>query len=190
MRFKLNPIILVFFFSFSSCSIKGDFKGLYSYYSKTKSKNPTLFYKPNKSDTICNITNASVKSRIVIINGLDLKKCIDVSSNSIIYFWSPKCKSKVCFPLDIVQSVCNSQNIDLYVVAEYYDLEQMEINHEITRPIFGIDTEYYKTNLTKKYITKFLEDIKLDSNTYNRYFYFKKGVFIESYESIYNIKVN
>ena len=78
--------------------------------------------------------------------------------------------------------------MDLYIVAEYYDLEQMELSHKITRPIFGIDTEYYRTSLTKKYITKFLEDMKLDSNTYNRYFYFKNGVFIKSYESIYEVK--
>lgn len=186
---KKNLYLLLFLiFLFSSCSVNGGFEGLYSYYSKTKSKNPNLFFKPNNNDSICKIKNNELKYKIIIINGLDLKKCISNNKSSLIYLWSPKCKSKICYPLEIIQTFCNSKNIDLYIVAEYYNLEQMEVNYSISKPIFGIDVNYYKTSLTKKYTKKFLDDLKSDSNTLNRYFYFKNGSFIKSYDSMYDIK--
>ena len=170
-----------------SCSIKGSFKGLYSYYNKTNSANPNLFFKPINTDSLCYYTNENLKSKIVIVKGTDLKKCLTKKGNVLLYIWSPKCKSKICFPLEIVENYCTSNNIDLYIVAEYYDLEEMQISRKIKRPIFGIDTKYYKTNLTKKYLSKFLLDMDVNIKTNNRYFYFKNGVFLKSYESIYDI---
>ncbi len=183
-------LYLLFFLLFlcSSCSINGGFEGLYSYYSKTESKNPNLFYKPDNNESICTIKKHELKPQIIIINGIDIKKCMSTNKNSLIYLWSPKCKSKICYPLEIIQSFCNSKNIDLYVVAEYYNLEQMEVNYTISRPIFGVDVNYYKTSLTKKYIKKFLNDLESDSTTINRYFYFKNGSFVKSYESVYDLK--
>jgi hypothetical protein len=172
---------------FTSCTIKGSLKGLYSYYKSTKAADPKLFIKA-KADSLCYYTNENPNSKIVIVNGKDLKRCINQKEKALIYVWGPKCTSKVCFPVEVVQSYCNSKNIDLFVVAEYYDLEQMQITHDIKRPIFGIDTEYYKTSLTDKYVSLFSKDIGIMDNTYNRYYYFKDGVFLNSYESIYDLK--
>ena len=89
-----------------------------------------------------------------------------------------------------MQSTCDLKNIELYIVAEYYDSEKMKIKYNIKRPIIGIDTEYYKTSLTSKYVNRFLNDI--DSNIKwndfsNRCLYFENGKFIKSYESIYSV---
>ena len=67
--------------------------------------------------------------------------------------------SKVCIPLNVIQEICNKKNIQLYIVAEYYDLELMNKEYNISSPILGIDTDYYKTNLTSKYVKNFIKDI-------------------------------
>ncbi len=184
-KFILSIIICLTFTT--SCAIKGNFKGLYSYYKKTESANPNLFLKSIKIDSLCLYTYENLKSKIVIINGNDLKKCISQKELALVYFWNPNCKSKICYPLELVENYCSSRNIDLFIVAEYYDLDQMQVSHNIKRPIFGIDTKYYKTNLTKKYLSHFLKDIDINITTDDRYFYFKNGVFSKSYKSVYDL---
>lgn len=171
----------------ASCTIKGSLKGLYSYYDKTKSENPDLFLKPIQKDLVCQYTYESVKGKIVVINGLDLKKCLAKKGNSLIYIWGPKCTSKLCFPLEVVQNYCDEKNIDLYIVAEYYDSELMMVSHNIKRPIFGIDTKHYKTSLTRKYINLFLNDMDISTVNEERYLYIKDGIFLKSAESIYDL---
>ena len=51
----MNKFFLVIIFIFCiSCSINGGLQGLYSYYSKTKSKNSQLLIKPSSSAPTCN----------------------------------------------------------------------------------------------------------------------------------------
>jgi hypothetical protein len=51
MKKYFHNIVLIFFTSllFFSCTIKGNFKGLYSYYDKTKSEKPELLISLNDS---------------------------------------------------------------------------------------------------------------------------------------------
>lgn len=185
---KNNYLIIFFYSSFvflliSSCSIKGNFKGLYSYYNSTKSERPEMLISVDKSTSVCEIKQTNIP-KIYIINGTQLKQCL-LKEKALIYIWGPKCSSKICVPLEILQRDCNTKGIDLYIVAEYYDTEQMELKYDIKRPIFGIDIEYYKTSLTSKYLSKFIYDITAtvdESN--NRFFYFEDGVFIKTYNSI------
>lgn len=173
----------VFVIIISSCAIKGSLKGLYSYYDKTKSENPNLFLKDVNPNSLCYYSNENVNSKVFVTNGLKLKKCISQNSNTLIYIWSPQCKAPSCLPLDVVQNFCDTRNIDLFIVAQYYDSEQMTVSYTIKRPIFGIDTEYYKTNLTKKYLSLFLKDLNANA-TDERYLYFKNGVFLKSFNSL------
>jgi hypothetical protein len=191
---KKNIIViftsLLISFLFTSCAIKVSFKGLYSYYERTKKESPNLLHKVNNPETICNIKTRELNPKILVINGTQLKNCIDKNRKTLIYIWGPKCRSQMCSPPEIAQSTCDINNIELYIVSEYYDSEKMNENYNISRYIFGIDTLYYKTSLTTKYVSLFLLDlgVVLKKDDYNRFLYFENGKFIKSYESVYDIE--
>ena len=172
-----------------SC-IKVSFKGLYSYYNVANKEKPTIFFKTNDLNLICSKKKDS-NYKVLIINGSSLKQCIKENTKSIIYMWSPNCHSKNCIPLQLIQKHCEENNYKLYVVSEYYDSDKMDYEYGLSNSLYAIDTEFYKTDLTTKYLDKFFKDIDLNlvvSSTYNRYFYFEKDKFIQSFDSIDEIK--
>lgn len=176
---KKTILFSLFFFQLlSSCSINGNFQGLYSYYDKTKSENPNLLVETDSIINICEIEKKETP-KVYIINGKDLKECIKKFDDLLIYIWSPKCKSKFCYPLNVLQQNCNNNKIELIVVSEYYDNELMQIEYGINKPIFGIDTNYYNTNTTSKYLSKFIFDLTSIENIEGRLLYFKNGVFVK-----------
>ena len=180
------PFLLIY-----SCTIKGNFKGLYSYYSITKKENPNLFINSNNINVICNKDFKNDNNVIYITNGLTLKECLNSNEKSIVYIWGAKCKSKICYPLEVIQNYCNKNNFKLYIVSEYYDSEGMSRNHDIETNILAVDTKHYNTDLTKKYLNLFFNDVDKNidyNNLENKYLYFEKDVFIKSAESIYQIK--
>lgn len=182
---KLLVLLLLIFIA--SCTIKGDFKGLYSYFRDTQNKRPDLFITLDSSDTL-NLNSAKENNKIYIINGLQLKKCLRSNNKSIVYFWDLNCKSKICYPLELIQAHCKKNNLSLFVVATYYDAEIMSFNYELDKNILAVDTKYYKSSLVNKYLTKFLKDIdsKLIYEDLNRYLYFERDTFVNDYRSIYD----
>lgn len=179
----LVTIISIFW---TSCSINGGFQGLYSYYSKTKFKDPQLLIKPAISTPLCAIGRSGTP-RVYLINGLDLRDCISATDKAVVYLWAPKCKSKFCYPLNSLQQKCNMKNITLFIVAEYYDNDLMQINYITSRPIFGIDVEYYQSNKTSKYLSKFLYDLAAKGEMVGRLIYFEDGLFKNSFEQVEEI---
>lgn len=184
IKFIISTIVVLSIIS--SCTIKGSFRGLYSYYKTTNRESPDLLRKA-KPDSVCYYTNENGNSKVIIVTGLDIKKCISKSKEALVYIWRPNCSSQICLPLEIVQNYCNSKNIDLFIVAEYYDSKKMQIKWNIKRPIYGIDTKYYRTSLTKKYLERFLKDLEIKTISEDTYLYFKNGEFSKSGESIYDI---
>ena len=182
---KLLVLLLLIFILL--CTIKGDFKGLYSYLRDTQNKRPDLFITLDSSDTL-NLNSAKENNKIYIINGLQLKKCLRSNNRSIVYFWDLNCKSKICYPLELIQAHCKKNNLSLFVVATYYDAEIMSFNYELDKNILAVDTKYYKSSLVNKYLTKFLKDIdsKLIYEDLNRYLYFERDTFVNDYRSIYD----
>lgn len=75
------------------------------------------------------------------------------------YIWTPKCSSDRCIPLSTLQAYADKRHWELFIVAEYYDMPTMSKLYDIERPVFGIDCEYYKTNLTEKYVARFMKDV-------------------------------
>jgi hypothetical protein len=179
----LGNIVLMFC---TTCSIKGSFQGLYSYYSKTKSQDPQLLVVPDALISVCEI-NKPDTPRIIVINGSMLKECIMANNKAVVYLWAPKCKGKFCYSLNFLQQKCDTKGVTLYVVAEYYDTQLMQINYKINKPISGIDVEYYNSDRTSKYLSKFIYDLTLRSNISGRLIYFEDGVFKRSFESIEEI---
>lgn len=166
-----------------SININGSFRGLYSYYKKTKEENPTLLIRPEANSSVCTLTNSS-SPNVYMINGKSLKECISQEQDAIVYIWDINCGSKYCYTPEIVQIACEDKNISLYIVAEYYDSEPMMINYNTEKPIFGIDTEYYKSNLTHKYLSKFIDDLTGQKETTYGFFHFKDGNFVKRFKSV------
>jgi len=146
-------------------------------------ENPSLYVADDKINFICEIKKTDTP-KVYVVNGNDIKKCISTKKKSIVYIWGPKCKSKICFPLELLQQKCNTKKIDLYIIAEYYDNELMNFNYNINNPIFGIDTKFYKSDLTSTYLTKFIYELTSTNVKENRYLYFENGKFINSFNFI------
>ena len=183
-------LFLIFTISIaSSCVIDGSFRGLYSYYKITKKEHPTFIQRPGSN--LCNLTSSD--SIIVYkINGNELKKCLKAESKSLVYFWNPNCSAPVCVPPNYAQEYSNYNNLNLFIVAIYYEYNKMTVNYELVRPIFGVDTEYYSTNLTKRYLKKFREDLlerEWIEEEYPRFLLFQSDSLIASSESIETLKI-
>lgn len=167
--------------SLNSCKINGGLQGLYSYYNKVRKIDPDLFV---KLDEVSNLKRQE-QPKVYLVNGNDIYKCIVNNKKSLVYCWGPKCSSKICVPLNLLQNICDKNDIELFVVAEYYDYKLMTLAYDIERPIFGIDTEYYKTNLTSKYVSGFVSDLtSLDMESIPRFLYFENGAYVGGYRSI------
>ena len=76
------------------------------------------------------------------------------------------------------------KNISLFIVAEYYDVDLMQIDYKISRRIFGIDVEYYQSNKTSRYLSKFIYELTAKKEIVGRLIYFEDGLFKKSFEQI------
>lgn len=183
MKNRSKVLLFLILVSISSCKINGTFQGLYSYYNKTKSETPNLLMRLDDSASICDFAYSD-SLKIVISNGVELKNCARQYENSIVYFWSPKCKGKLCYSLELLQNICNEKGIELFIVAEYYDSQLMKKYYNIKKPILGIDTKYYKTNKTSKYLSLFTYDLVSKRDISQKFILLKKGVFEKSFSDI------
>ena len=183
---KVILFTVVGFVYCTGCTVNGSFQGLFSYYSRTKSQNPDLLIKPDPSASICGISKPD-SPRVYVINGMDLKNCLKSMDKALIYTWAPKCKGKFCYPLNSLQKKCDLKDISLFIVAEYYDTELLQVNYQTKKPIFGIDVSYYNSNLTSRYFSKFIFDLTGEKALTGRFIYFENGVFKRSFEAIENI---
>lgn len=123
-----------------------------------------------------------------MINGKEFKKLLVNEEKALVYLWGPNCNSDVCISLNLLQSYCHENSTTLFIVAEYYDVAKMELSYDIENPILGIDTEFYKTNKTNKYLELFFRDVDSSiKNFNNRYFLFENGELSVNEESIKQI---
>lgn len=141
----------------SSCTINGSFQGLRSYYPESVKTNPDLFVHLKNDDLVCQLSD-SLKNKVAVGSAVNLKECLS-THRSIVYIWGANCKSEECKSLNESQEMTDRASADLFVVAEYYDTDLMDLNYQIKYPIIGIDTEYYKSEWTKSYLSKFLSDL-------------------------------
>lgn len=153
----------------TACSIQGSFQGLTSYYDRT-ARDSSIVYVPFESyhqpfDSTVAFDSTMTKSDpgvVVIANGKELRSILAPNRTSVVYLWSPRCKSDLCYSIRAIEELVKERDFDLYVVAEYYDAEKMKEVHPQHHPILGIDVKYYHTDYTSKYLRLFLEDLTLD----------------------------
>jgi len=71
-------------------------------------------------------------------------------------------------------------------VAEYYELAKMTEQYDIERAICGVDCDYYKTNFTERYKSKFLRILTNIKDLERRQFvYFEDGDYVKSEKSLF-----
>ena len=186
MRKSLIPFLRLIFLSIvlSSCTINGSFQGLRSYYPETVKVNPDLFVYLEEDQLICD-TTGSYTHKVVIANAQNLKECIAADS-SVVYIWGANCKGTECKGLNESQEMTSQANANLFVVAEYYDAELMDLNHLIDYPIIGIDTRHYKSEWTKKYLSRFLSELTGENTDHSsgRFFVFFDGKMTGRYRTM------
>jgi hypothetical protein len=179
---KISNYYLATCILIASCSIRGNFKGLYAYQQKTVAEIPEKFLPSTDDDDLCSyLVN---DDRIIITNGKKLKKCV-TSENALFYIWGPNCTSKICYPLSSIEYLAFQNNLQLYIIAEYYDSEKMSYDYGVTSPIIGIDTKYYQTSKTANYLEKFLTDMGIKRSDFNHRYYVGKAN--GNYESVQDI---
>lgn len=169
----------ILFFSIAlisqSCTFNGTLQGIFGYQKKSTSDAPEIFNKNSDLSINCEKTEET-NYKVEITNGLELKKCLSKYPKAVVYIWHPKCQSKICYPLEIVQQECDAKGIELFIVSEYFDITLMKKNYKLKRNIFAIDTKYYKSIRTKKYLEKFISDIAGKRDNYNNFIYYEKGI--------------
>lgn len=163
------PFLLV------GCSIQGSFGGLVGYYHKTQKANSNLLSRLDTCERICELVFKN-PLKVYVITGTDLRKCLAGLENAVVYIWNPNCTAKVCYSIELIQQKCKRANIDVFFISNYYDVQKMNLAYALERPIFGIDTQYYRSNLTKKYLSKFLSDLSGQKDVVSsKYYHFKYG---------------
>ena len=182
----MKSIYYFIFVILTSCSIHGSFQGLFGYYHKTK-KSGLEMVKLREGE-VCAPSNDSAK--VVIMNGLQLGNCLMSKEKSLIYIWAPNCHGRHCYSLDHLQKLCNNKHVELYVVAEYYDYTKMNSDHYAENKIIGIDTKYYRTNLTEKYLEYFIKDLLNGKDIKGTFYLFDSGKFVEAFMTLDDIKLD
>ncbi|MFN2428820.1 MAG: hypothetical protein ABR574_02310 [Cryomorphaceae bacterium] len=167
-----------------SCTINGSFQGLRSYYPESIKLNPDLFVHLDDGQLICD-TEESHRQKVVIATAEQVKDCLQPDS-SVVYIWGANCKGSFCKSLNESQEMANQARANLFIVAEYYDAELMDLNYKINHPIIGVDTEYYKSEWTKTYLSKFLTELAEEKTSHSggRFLVFVDGEMAGRYRTM------
>lgn len=172
--------------SFAGCvHVNGELKGLYGYREKTANAHPGLLQNVPDS-ALCRFPKPQ-KPLVLVSNGKALKACVSQSAHAIVFVWDPLCKGARCYPPNAIQAACRKRKLELYVVAEFYDGGKMMRNYGLDHPIIGVDTDFYRSNLTQTYLKRFFED--LIGQPFERYniFRFDQGKLTRAFDDIEQI---
>lgn len=180
--------IVFVFLIVTSCSILTKTPGFYIGYeelSETEKNNVLLTI---SDENVCDIINAEI---IVAIKGDQLLKCISVNEGkTIVYFWSPNCVSDVCIPLTSCQDYCHENGFDLYIVADYYDIDKIDAQNTVDHPIFIANHILYKKKyaqgLKKRFQSDLLKGQKPDKSiSFHRFWVFEKDSLIATKRDLF-----
>jgi hypothetical protein len=129
-----NHFIYTFLLLFSSCIIVKT-PGFYSGYKKLspEQKQNIVFLNEHNNKMLCAVDDAT---KIYAVTAQQLLGCLKDHHSSIVYFWSPNCHSKRCISLGAAEKYCRENNYKLYIVSEYYDMEQLQLQNN-TLPVFS-----------------------------------------------------
>ena len=81
----------------------------------------------------------------------------------LIYIWAPNCTGKVVL-IASCQDYCYSKDYDLAVVAEYYDMQEMNRQNVADIPILIANHYYYNKHFPRSNTKKLVKDLLVDTN--------------------------
>ena len=177
--------ILLLFFGIQGCDIMG-YRNHFSRDLTPEQQSKVVW---NNSDH--DLLSLKNDGKIYAINGRQMQKMVQKHSKVIVYQWSPHCSSEACLMLSAIQTLCDKNDIALFVVADYFH-DAFSQNQVLTYPLFIADEKYYKTDVCHKLEKRFYIDL-LGEETYNatkdinwyRYAYFENGEFVKYFEDPY-----
>lgn len=179
VKFGVCFLLLFIFLIINSCiQFQGSFEGFGSGYDKYKDSLDIVFVE--KNELLDNLN----PEYIYAVNGLIFKEHLKQIDNSLIYFWSPNCSSDVCLPIQSVQMYCDKNNLELFVLSEFYTDQTSDFIGLSKNPFFSVNHLYYKANYVNKYQKLFKKDLigfkPKDSLSWHRYLFFKNDQLLES----------
>jgi hypothetical protein len=126
---------------------------------------------------------------IYAVTAKNLLGAMQRGDTTLVYIWSPRCYGRQCASLQSVQSICTKKGYHLYVVAEYYDMEQINLQPLTESPLLTINHLRYKTDFCGKYTRLFTNELRQgkqipDSIRYARYYLFRGSIFVRAMNSL------
>lgn len=127
---------------------------------------------------------------IYAVNARSLLNAMQPSDSTLVYVWAPHCHSGNCASLQSVQDICRQKGYQLYVVAEYFaDMEQINLQPTLDKPLLAINYQNYKTDYCPKYTSLFEAELRQgqqlpDHLKYVRFFLFKGSQFVKAIDTL------
>ncbi len=138
-----------------------------------------------------NICNLKQNYKIYAITGSQLKNCLTKQDTSIVYLWGPNCSSEHCILISACEDYCIKRKYKLFVVANYYDMQQMHAQNESIFPMLIANHIYYSKRYANALNTLFIKDLlsnnKISKDVqYKRFLVFKSDKLIEAKSNLFN----
>jgi hypothetical protein len=140
----------------SACQI--EIRGLVSNSQRAKKEAPEFIQSLDYSTSV-GTANYREEQPVRVVQAKDIKACITRQSKILIYQWAPHCKSNGCYLPDVLQTWCTENEVDLYLIAEYYDWAYLLKPYGLEKPILMVDHKYYTTTWINGYFSKFYQEL-------------------------------
>ena len=180
----MKKLILLFTVALmmQSCNITVEVSAYTDYDLTLEQKNNICW--TSDTTSLIGLTN---DSRIYAINPNQMRDLLVTKEKALVYRWSPYEMENV-IPIYFVQSYCNENNIELYVITNEYKSAFTEINN-VKNPISSMNIGDYITDISYKSENKFYK--QLLGNKYKKkchLYYFENGKYVRTEDEIVNDK--
>ena len=180
----MKKLILLFTVALmmQSCNITVEVSAYTDYDLTLEQKNNICW--TSDTTSLIGLTN---DGRIYAVNPNQMKDLLVAKEKALVYRWSPYEMENV-IPIYFVQSYCNENNIELYVITDEYKSAFTEINN-VKNPMFSMNNGDYITDIADKWENKFYKQLLGNKYKKNNYFYyFENGEFVRMEDKIVNEK--
>ena len=180
----MKKLILLFTVALmmQSCNITVEVSAYTDYDLTLEQKNNICW--TSDTTSLIGLTN---DGRIYAVNPNQMKDLLVAKEKALVYRWSPYEMENV-IPIYFVQSYCNENNIELYVITNEYKSAFTEINN-VKNPMFSMNIDDYITDISYKSENKFYKQLLGNKYKKNNYFYyFENGEFVRTEDEMLNEK--
>ena len=180
----MKKLILLFTVALmmQSCNITVEVSAYTDYDLTLEQKNNICW--TSDTTSLIGLTN---DGRIYAVNPDQMRDLLVTKEKALVYRWSPYEMGNV-IPIYFVQSYCNENNIELYVITNEYKSAFTEINN-VKNPMFSMNIDDYITDISYTSENKFYK--QLLGNKYKKkyhLYYFENGKCVRTEDKIVNDK--